>query len=100
MNQALNLDTLGYTGFSLAYRHVWNAEYRTNLIFTRGKFEDKRELTGLNANDHTQRIAANLMYQANERMVVGFEYSRATRELLSGADGNLDRVQVSVQYSF
>ncbi|MCH8502259.1 MAG: porin [Aliidiomarina sp.] len=100
VDQALNLDALGYTGFSLAYRHVWNAQYRSNLIFTRGKFEDKRELTGLNANDHTQRIAANLMYQANERMVVGFEYSRATRELLSGDDGNLDRVQVSVQYAF
>lgn len=100
VNDVLNLDALGYTGVTLAYRHVWNAQYRTNLIFARGQFEDKRELTGLNANDHTQRIAANLMYQANERMVVGFEVSRATRELLSGQDGNLDRVQVSVQYSF
>lgn len=100
VNEALNLDALGYTGVTLAYRHVWSEQYRTNLIFARGRFEDKRELTGLNANDHTQRIAANLMYQANERMVVGFEVSRATRELLSGQDGNLDRVQVSVQYAF
>ena len=100
VDDALNLDTLGYTGITLAYRHVWSDEYRTNLIFARGKFSDKREYTGINANDYTQRVAANVMYQVNEKLVVGAEISRATRELLSGSKGNLDRVQFSAMYSF
>ncbi|EGN74698.1 hypothetical protein A28LD_1714 [Idiomarina sp. A28L] len=100
VDDILNLDTLGYTGFTLAYRHVWSEKYRTNFIITRGMFDDKREYTGINANDHTQRIAANLMYQVNEKLVVGAEISRANRELLSGDDGNLDRLQFSVMYSF
>lgn len=100
ITEELNLDALGYTGFTAAYRHVWSDQYRTNLIFSRGQFKDQRELTGLNANDYTQRIAANVMYQVNESMVVGAEISRAKRELLSGDNGNLDRFQLSVMYSF
>ncbi|RUO23651.1 porin [Aliidiomarina iranensis] len=100
VDDALNLDTLGYTGVTLAYRHVWSDKYRTNFIFSRGMFDDKREFTGIDANDHTQRIAANLMYQVNEKLVVGAELSRANRELLSGDDGNLDRFQVSATYAF
>lgn len=100
VDNMLNLDTLGYTGFTAAYRHVWNDKYRTNIIFAQGKFKDQREYTGINANDSTRRIAANLMYQVNEKLVVGGEISRANRELLSGSDGNLDRIQFSAMYSF
>ncbi|TRW50295.1 porin [Aliidiomarina halalkaliphila] len=96
----LNLDSLGYTGYTVSYRHVWSDQYRSNLIFSRGQFKDQRELTGIDANDHTQRIAVNLMYQVNEKLLVGAELSRANRELLSGADGNLDRFQVGVRYAF
>ncbi|WP_194756959.1 DcaP family trimeric outer membrane transporter [Aliidiomarina indica] len=100
ITQDLNLDALGYTGFTVAYRHVWSEQYRTNVIFTRGQFKDQRELTGVNANDHTQRVAVNLMYQANEKLIIGAELSQANRELLSADDGALQRFQLSVRYAF
>jgi hypothetical protein len=100
LDEDLNLDTIDVTGFSFAYRHVWSAKYRTNLIYSRADVDNDAQLAGINANDHTQRVAANLMYQVNERLVVGAELSRATRTLLSGDDGDLDRLQVSAQYAF
>lgn len=100
INEDLNLDAIDVTGFSFAYRHVWSEKWRTNLIYSRSDIDNKEELAGPLANDSTQRYAVNMMYQVNERLVVGGEYSRANRELLSGADGNMDRVQFSAQYSF
>lgn len=100
VDEDLNLDTIDVTGFSFAYRHVWNEKYRTNLIYSRADIDNDGQLAGVDANDDTQRFAANLMYQVNERLVVGAELSRATRTLLSGDEGDLDRLQVSAQYAF
>ncbi|RUO29865.1 porin [Aliidiomarina sedimenti] len=100
INEDLNLDAIDVTGFSFAYRHVWSEKWRTNLIYSRADIDNQMELAGPVANDSTQRYAINMMYQVNERLVVGGEYSSANRELLSGADGNMDRVQFSAQYSF
>lgn len=95
-----NLDAIDVTGYSFAYRHVWSEQWRSNLIFSRSDIGNAEEFTGILANDSTQRVAFNMMYQANERLVVGAELSRANRELISGADGNMDRFQLSVMYSF
>ena len=95
-----NLDAIEVTGYSLAYRHVWNDQWRTNLILSGSEIENAEAFTGILANDSTQRVAANVMYQVNERLVVGGELSRANRELISGADGNMERLQFSAIYSF
>ncbi|MCC5880350.1 MAG: porin [Idiomarina sp.] len=95
-----NLDALDVTGYSFAYRHVWSDQWRTNLIFSRADIGNAEEFTGIFANDSTQRMAVNMMYQVNERLVIGGELSRANRELISGADGNMDRLQFSAIYNF
>lgn len=95
-----NLDAIDVTGYSFAYRHIWSEQWRSNLIFSRSDIGNAEEFTGILANDSTQRVAFNMMYQANERLVVGAELSRANRELISGADGNMDRFQLSAMYSF
>ncbi|WP_113908286.1 DcaP family trimeric outer membrane transporter [Aliidiomarina celeris] len=100
VNDTNRLDAIDLTSFSAAYRHVWNSKVRTNFIFSSIDVEELESLTGPAANKSSQRIAANLMYQVNERLVVGGEISRATREILSGAEGNLDRFQLSAQLSF
>lgn len=100
LTEELNLDAIDVTGFTVAYRHVWSERIRTNLMYSRADIDNTGELAGLGANDRTERVGVNLMYQANERMVVGTELSRATRTLLNGSDGNMDRLQVSVQYLF
>lgn len=95
-----NLDAIDVTGYTFAYRHVWSEQWRTNLIYSRADVENVSEFTGVFANDSTQRVAVNMMYQVNERLVVGGELSRANRELINGSDGNMDRLQFSAIYSF
>ena len=95
-----NLDAIDVTGYTLAYRHVWNEKWRTNLMYSRAEIGNAEEFTGILANDSTQRGAINVMYQVNERLVVGGELSRANRELISGSDGNMDRFQISAIYNF
>jgi len=97
---SFDLDAIEVTGFSAAYRHVWTEQYRTSFIVTRAELNNKEQLAGLGANDSTQRIAANLMYDANEALTIGFEVSRGTREILSGDKGHINRAQVSVRYGF
>ena len=95
-----NLDAIDVTGYTLAYRHVWSPQWRSNLIYSRSEIDNAEEFTGLFANESTQRIAVNMMYQVNERLVVGGELSRANRELINGIDGNMDRLQLSASYTF
>lgn len=100
INDDFNLDAIDVTSYTFAYRHVWSDKWRTNLIYSRADVENASEFTGILANDSTQRAAINMMYQVNERLVVGGELSRANRELISGSDGNMDRLQFSAIYSF
>lgn len=100
ITEDFNLDAIDVTGYTFAYRHVWSEQWRSNLIFSRSDIGNAEEFTGILANDSTQRVALNMMYQANERLLVGAELSRANRELISGADGNMDRFQLSAMYSF
>ncbi|MCC5855641.1 MAG: porin [Idiomarina sp.] len=96
----LNLDTIDITAASVAYRHVWSDQISTNLMYSYANIERKEDLTGPSATRSTQRVAANLMYRIHPQLAVGGEISRATRELLSGAEGHLDRVQFSAIYNF
>ena len=100
LDEALNLDALDVTGVSFAYRHVWSERIRSNIMYSRADIDNSAALAGLDANDRTERVAANLMYQVNARLVVGTELSRSTRTLLNGDEGNMDRFQVSAQYLF
>ena len=95
-----DLDAIDLTAFTAAYRHVWSSKLSTNFTFSAIDIDNDEALTGPDANESTQRIAANFMYQVNPKLLIGTEISRATRELGSGAEGNLDRVQFSAQYSF
>lgn len=95
-----DLEAIDLTAYSFAYRHVWTSAYSSNVVFSRIDIDDHSDLTGTAASESMQRIAANFMYQMNERLRVGVELSRATRETINGGEGNLDRLQFSAQYSF
>lgn len=93
------LEAIDVMGATLAYRHVWNDKFRSNLIFSRGWADNDPVLTG-NATKSTQRIGLNLMYQAEQRLTFGAEISQATRELENGVDGDLTRLHFMAMYSF
>lgn len=93
------LEAIKTSGMTLAYRHVWNDKYRSNLVYSYGSADNDTVLTG-NATKSTQRIGFNIMYQAEQRLTFGAEISKAMREVENGADGDLTRLHFMAMYSF
>ena len=57
-------------------------------------------LTGSSATESTSSISANVLYSPTKKITVGGEIKQATREVESGADGDMTRVQFSMKYAF
>lgn len=100
LNAQGEIETIDSTGFSVAYRHVWNKKFRTNLIYAAFDARNDTELTGQAVTADTQSARINLVYQPTAKITVGGEYAFAKRELETGEDGDMNRVQFSMKYAF
>jgi hypothetical protein len=89
----------GYAGF-VAWRHPWSKTVRTNLYYAMQGYDNDEALTGGLANKESWSIAANVFYSPLPKLDIGAEFRHAVRELENGADGSLDRVQLTTKYSF
>ncbi|SEH95348.1 hypothetical protein SAMN05660691_02397 [Rheinheimera pacifica] len=94
------LEAIDVTAFSVAYRHLWNDQWRSTFLYSTLMADNDTALTGVGATKTTQSYSANLLYQATKKLMVGIEYKFANRELESGADGDMNRVQFSAKYDF
>jgi hypothetical protein len=95
-----NLETIDVTAFSVAYRHLWNDQWRSTFLYSTLMADNDTALTGVGATKTTQSYSANLLYQATKKLMVGVEYKFANREVESGADGDMNRIQFSAKYDF
>lgn len=95
-----NLEAIDVTAFSVAYRHLWNDQWRSTFLYSTLMADNDTALTGVGATKTTQSYSANLLYQATKKLMVGIEYKFANRELESGADGDMNRIQFSAKYDF
>lgn len=100
LDAAEKLDAITVTGYALAYKHAWNDKWRSSLIYSAQNIDNDAQLTGLSVTDNTSSYAMNLIYQAASKLMFGVEVRHATREILSGAEGDLNRVQFSAKYDF
>lgn len=100
INPNNELEAIDSTAYSIAYRRVWSKELRSN--FTYSAFDADIDTTLLSAasTEKTYSVRANLLYQPTAKIMVGGEYTFAKRELASGLDGDMNRMQFSVKYSF
>nr|WP_136250414.1 DcaP family trimeric outer membrane transporter [Ningiella ruwaisensis] len=96
-NELEAIDSLGY---SIAYRRVWNNQFRSNFVYATFDADNDLELMALTSTDTTYSIRANLLYQPTAKITVGGEYAFAKRELESGEDGDMNRLQFSLKYVF
>lgn len=94
------IETIDSTAFAVAYRHVWNDKFRSNIIYSAFSADNNVVLTGGVATAKTQSMRVNLFYQPTAKITVGAEYALAKREIESGADGDMNRLQFSMKYSF
>lgn len=51
-------------------------------------------------NNKAWSAAANVFYSPVKNIDLGIEYRRGNRELVNGADGTLDRIELAAKYSF
>jgi hypothetical protein len=94
------LEAIDSTAFSAAYKHNWNSQWRSSLVYSILSVDNDTALTGVSATKTTSSWTANLIYQAAKKLMFGVEYKFANREIESGLDGDMNRIQFSAKYDF
>ena len=94
------LEALDSYGGFVAYLHHWNDRWRSSLNVSYISIDNDPLLTGGLANESAASYSANLLYTPVSKVTVGLEYMHATRDLESGIDGAMDRLQFSAKYAF
>ncbi|MBF7071956.1 porin [Glaciecola sp. MH2013] len=95
-----NLKSIDSTAFALSYRHLWNSKMRSSVTYAQLTIDNDTALTGLGVNSATSSMSANLLYSPTKKITVGAEIKQATREIESGLDGDMTRLQFSMKYAF
>lgn len=95
-----DLERIGVTAGYLAYKHQWSPRWRSTLTASAFRADNDIVLTGGAVTRSVNSISANLLYSPVAKLSFGVEYRHAEREVESGADGRLDRLQFSTKYSF
>lgn len=94
-----NLDLTSVYGAMLSYQHWWNKQWRSNVTYGLAQAEQAGFANRV-LNKQVQSLHANLLWSPVSQAVLGVEYTYATRELIDGRDGDLQRLQFSARYSF
>lgn len=89
----------GWAGY-VAWRHVFSKKLRGNLMFARSDYDNPVAYTGTGVTKSSQSFRANLIYSPLPKLDVGVEYMLGRREIESGAEGDIDRLQFMAKYSF
>jgi hypothetical protein len=95
-----NLKAIESTGVFGSYRHFWNNKWRSNLTLGYLTVDNDTDLTGTGVTTEASSVHINLIYSPVPKMDFGIEYMHANREVESGADGDLDRIQFSAKYAY
>ncbi len=91
------IDSWGMFG---SYRHLWNEKWRSNLTLGYLSVDNETALTGTGVTSEASSVHVNLIYSPVPKMDFGIEYMHANREIESGLDGDLDRIQFSAKYAY
>ncbi len=100
INENGELEAIDSTGYSIAYRHLWNSKMRSSIMFSAQDIDNDTALTGTGATKSTYSTRVNLLYSPTKALTVGAEYAYAKREVESGLEGDMNRVQFSAKYAF
>ena len=88
-----------YSGY-IAYKHAWSPQWRSTITASYFSADNDAAKTGTAVTKQVSSFSANLLYSPVAKLTFGGEFRHANREIESGFDGDLDRVQVSAKYSF
>lgn len=95
-----DIEPIGIAAGYVAYRHAWTGKLRTTVTASAFQADNDVVLTGDGVTKSVVSGSINLLYSPVSKITVGAEYRHAEREIESGADGSLDRLQFSAKYVF
>ncbi len=95
-----NLDTIDSTGVFGSYRHFWTDKWRSNLTLGYLWVDNNVDKTGEGVTKDASSVHVNLIYSPQPKLDFGIEFMYANREVESGVDGDLKRVQFSAKYAY
>lgn len=94
------LEAVDSTGFFGSWRHFWNQKLRSNFIYSRIDIDNNTAVVGGGTTKSTNSGRANLMFDWAKNLTLGGELAFANREVESGTDGDLTRLQFMAMYKF
>jgi len=89
----------GWAAFA-AWKQSWNSQLRSTFMLSTSEYDNDVGLTGPAANKGSLSFAVNTFYTLAPKLDIGVELRYAEREIESGADGSLRRLQAIAKYSF
>jgi len=95
-----NIDSVDGTAGFIAYRHMWTSKLRSTLSYAMQEYDNESILSNSAANKSSNSWTVNLFYSPLPKLDLGAEYRMATAERENGAEGDLDRFQLTTKYSF
>jgi hypothetical protein len=95
-----NLHAIDSSGIFGSYRHLWSDKWRSNLTLGYLSVDNDTDLTGMGVTKNASSLHANLIYSPQPKLDFGIELLLADREIESGADGDMTRVQFSAKYAY
>jgi len=95
-----NLHAIDSSGGFASYRHFWSDQWRSNLTLSYLTVDNDTTLTGADATKDVGSLHVNMIYAPQPKLIFGLEFLYAERELESGDDGDLTRLQFSAKYAF
>ncbi|WP_028876824.1 DcaP family trimeric outer membrane transporter [Teredinibacter turnerae] len=94
------LEAIDSTAAYIAYRHMWNAKWRSNFTYSAIEIDNDTDLTGMGVTSSTSSVRVNLFYSPVPALLFGGEVAVANRELESEVDGSMTRLQFTAKLGF
>ncbi|WP_299196161.1 DcaP family trimeric outer membrane transporter [uncultured Amphritea sp.] len=92
-------DIVNSFGASVAYRHLWNKDVRSTLMYSATQADPN--IVTATTLDGTQSLHANVLWDLNKRVRFGAEVQRTNLKYADGSsDNGLNRIQFSARYLF
>ena len=95
-----NLQPIEVTAGFLALQHYWQPRLRSSVGVSFFQADPSSNTPALDLTTDSRSAHLNLIYQLQPKLEVGAEISRAERTRDDGAEGSMNRLQLSAKYNF
>lgn len=106
INSDVNIDAAGkldtiamFSGYA-AWHHLFSPTLRGNFYVANASFDNNTSQSNANVTKNVSSVHANLIWTLLPQLDFGAEAMWATREIETGNNGDLSRLQFHVKYSF